>query len=329
MEIRETLKSLITPEFLRTHSKYSVLAEAIAEQLGQTADCISLIPILGAPELMPDRYLPVLCDMLGIEYNYDEHVEAHRELVKRIFNALKNRGCSDSLLKAIKRGVDTEWYIEDLTYYNRKVKENWARWWPAWQRVFRYSVSKLSGNHRIENENPWNAGFLILEVEDASQRLLDKIYAVLPAGRLISLWLYVTLMGMGKLKCEDWLSWDPETGFPVIRNIWETGEEGGVLSTPRGVPGDSVEREFHLYAARSTTEIERSLSRFLNLFAVGTFAGFADVPPINGKMWDDSSVFEFDGETFGTEKVSKDVDDGTYGDGKKATFVYDCGQYKL
>lgn len=364
MDRREIIKSLFTPELLREHPKFKVLVEAVSEELGRTSDSIQLLPILGSPELIPARYLPLMCNQFGIECDYDKTAEAHREIVKRIFEARKLRGTNDSILRSLRRAVDTNFYIEDLTYYNRKLQEQDALIYPAHTRIFRASVSKASGNHHLENGVTWDMGVLIVEVEDWNSRVQEKVYKVLPAGRVVWCHLYVTLGGQ-EFEPDPYPSWDPSTGERTESEEWAgIGTQGSVLA-PSGQAGDEEVLEifmqtrapvqgsmiFSVHGKLSGAEREKG-SQYSLVPASGVLLkknefgvelqircpfitdrnGFADA---GGSLGDGIVKVGIDGFVCGEDTYTEwngafmdDVDAGEFGSGRGSVFPYDGLAYK-
>lgn len=308
MERREIIRNLFTPEMLREHPKYKVLVEAVANELGRSSDSIELLPILGSPELMPAKYLPLLCEMLGIEYNYNQPSEAHREILKRIFEARKNRGCAESLSKAFRRGIDEEFFIEDLTYYNKKIQEQPVSFYPAYNRIFRYSVSKASENHYLESGDSWDMGFLVVECEDWSTRVQEKVFQVLPAGRLIWIHMFVTLYGEEALVLQPYESWDVNTGERTLSDWWPGPGEYGEVSSPHGEVGLSNE-----YIIEAMTNESKSA---MMIYSVQGLLSGADLDNVYCVISDGSSsrevkMADVGGDTVFRRKYEAQVDGGT------------------
>lgn len=271
MDRRALVKSLFLPK-VWDNPEQRLYVQALIDQMGYLGDLIELFPDLTNADYCPEEFLRELAGMVGYTMVEGEDFNIQREIIKRIFSAYGQRGTEDAIIKAFKRGNDDNWVIGDLTLYKGPLEEQDVEVEKPKDYIFKYSdgESLWSDKWRYQDNDTWNYGIYYVKVRMITQKLLDAVEFVRPAGLRFIIMMFTGFHGSYLLNSEEVTigsTYDGKTtdiqdidkvldGFVIIPGILRNRVDGHNIQNDAIEPLEGSEEIIHVISSKERYSFE-------------------------------------------------------------------------
>lgn len=144
--------------------------------------CDTLLASINDPENTPAFYLPGLLALIGYDYDDSIDPDIHRIAYKYLFDWQRNRGSEISILKAASYAGASGWVCGEYFlpgYKNPGITASIA--YPS-KNIFHWNISSWSGAHKYYDGAYYTKGVIDLYVDSLTDKVIQAVKSVLPAG---------------------------------------------------------------------------------------------------------------------------------------------------
>lgn len=181
MDLTNQISNLF-PEILRENKDYSVLIKLAGDCLNEGFSKIESFTDLVDIDNCPEKFLPLLGNLVGYEYRYDIPAEYSREIIKNVFKVYAMRGTDESIIMAATH-FNNPGYIGGDIFLPETFKDlDRARVEYPRDQLFKHSRSGYSSKYKRADATLYQEGIIEVVVSVFDSTIREWVEKVKPAG---------------------------------------------------------------------------------------------------------------------------------------------------